>query len=42
MFHKIYQVYSDINNKEETNATLLLTRMLDPEDVNKVIETTVK
>ena len=25
MFHKIYNMYSDINNKEETNAAFLLT-----------------
>ena len=27
MFHNIYHVYSEINNKEETNAALLLTSM---------------
>ena len=42
MFHKIYHMYSYINNKEETNAALLLTSMSDHEDINKVSETTVK
>ena len=41
MFHKIYHVYSDIKNKEEINAALLLTSMSDHEDINKVSETTV-
>ena len=36
MFHKIYHMYSDIKNKEETNAALLLTSMSDHEDINKV------
>ena len=27
MFHNIYHMYSDINNKEETNADFLLTSM---------------
>ena len=41
MFHKIYHMYSDINNKEETSTALLLTRMSDQKDINKVSETTV-
>ena len=41
MFHKIYHMYSDINNKEEKNAALLLTSMSDHEDINKVRKTTV-
>ena len=41
MFHKIHHMYSDINNKEEINAALLLTRMLDHEDINKVRKTKV-
>ena len=36
IFHKIYHMYSDIKNKEETNAALLLTSMSDHEDINKV------
>ena len=27
MFHKIYHMYSDIKNKEETNVALLITSM---------------
>ena len=27
MFHKIYRTYSDINNKEERNYTMMLTSM---------------
>ena len=27
IFHKIYHIYSDIKNKEETNSALLLTSM---------------
>ena len=38
MFHNIYHMYSDINNKEEKNAALLLTIMSDHEDINKVSE----
>ena len=34
-------MYSDIENKEETNVALLLTIMLDHKDINKVIKTTV-
>ena len=41
MFHKIYHMYSDIKNKEELNAELLLTSMSDHEDINKVSKTTV-
>ena len=41
IFHMIYHMYSDIKNKEETNAALLLTIMSDHEDVNKASETTV-
>ena len=35
-------MYSDIKNKEEISAALLLTRMSDHEDINKVSETKVK
>ena len=41
MFHQIYHVYSDIKNKEESNADLLLTSISYHEDINKVKETTV-
>ena len=41
MFHNIYHMYSDINNKEEINAAFLLTSMSDHEDINKVSKTTV-
>ena len=41
MFHKIYHMYRDINNKEETNAALLLISMSDHEDIKKVIKTTL-
>ena len=41
MFHKIHHMYSDIKNKEEKNAALLLTSMSDHEDINNVSETTV-
>ena len=34
-------MYSDIKNKEEINAALLLTSMSDHEDINKVSETTL-
>ena len=40
MFHKIYHIYSDIKNKEEINASLLLTSMSDHENINKVSEIT--
>ena len=36
MFHKIYHMYSDIKNKEETNAALLLTSISDHKYINKV------
>ena len=39
MFHNIHHVYSDIKNKEEINAALLLTSMSDHEDINKIRET---
>ena len=42
MFHKIYHMYSDINNKEETNAALLPTIISYHKDMNKVRKTTVK
>ena len=38
MFHNIYHMYSDIKNKEEINAALLITSMSDHEDINKVSE----
>ena len=41
MFHNIHHMYSDIKNKEEINAALLLTSMSDHEDINKVSETKV-
>ena len=41
MFHKIYHMYSDIRNKKERNANLLITSMSYHEDINKVSETTV-
>ena len=41
MFHNIYNMYSDINNKEETDTALLITSMSDHKDMNKVSETTV-
>ena len=31
MLHKIYYMYSDINNKEESNADMLLTSMSEHE-----------
>ena len=34
-------MYSDINNKEETNVALLLTIISDQKYMNKVNETTV-
>ena len=42
MFHKIYHMYSDIKNKEETNADLMLTSKLDHKDINQISKTTVK
>ena len=41
MFYKIYNMYSDIKNKEENNAFLMLTRMSDHKDINKVSKTAV-
>ena len=41
MFHKIYHMYGDINNKEEANHALLLTRMWDHKDIKKVSKKTV-
>ena len=35
MFYNIYHMYSDINDKEETNEALLLTSMSDHKDMNK-------
>ena len=34
-------MYSDIKNREEINAALLITSMSDHEDINKVRETTL-
>ena len=36
MFHTIHHMYSDIKNKEQINAALLLTSMSDHKDINKV------
>ena len=36
MFRKIYHMYSDINNKEETNASFLLTSISDHKEMSKV------
>ena len=41
MFHKIYHMYSDLKNKEETNAAFLLTIMSDHKDMKKVNKTTL-
>ena len=41
MFHKIYHMYIDIKNKEETNAALLLTCISDQREINNVSQTTV-
>ena len=41
MFHKVYHMYSDINDKEETNEALLLTSMSDQKDINKVSDTRI-
>ena len=41
MLHRIYNMYSDMKNKQETNADLLLTSMSYHKDMNKVSETTV-
>ena len=36
MFHNIYQIYSDIKNKEERNSYMILTSMSEHEESNKV------
>ena len=36
MFHKIYLMYSDINNKEEINANMILTSISEHEEYKKV------
>ena len=41
MFHKIYHMYSDINNKGERNAALLLTSISDHQYINKFSKKTV-
>ena len=41
MFYKIYHMYSDINNEEETNAFLMLNSMSYHKYTNKVSKTTV-
>ena len=41
MFHNIYHMFSDIKNKDKTNAALVLTRMSDHKYMNKISETTV-
>ena len=41
IFHKIYHMYSDIKNKDETNAALLLTIMSDHKYMKKVSKKTV-
>ena len=38
MFHKIYRMYSDIKNKEERNAPILLTSISKHKVSNKVNE----
>ena len=38
MFHKIYYMYSDINNKEEQNTAMILTSMSEHEEANIVNE----
>ena len=35
MFHKIYCMYSDINNKEERNADMIITSMSEHEEYKK-------
>ena len=35
MFHNIYIMYSDIKNKEERNAAMLITSMSEHEEANK-------
>ena len=41
IFHKIFYMYSDINNKEETKSDLLLTSMSDHKYMSKVSKTIV-
>ena len=41
MLHNIYNIYSVIKNEEENNAALMLTRMLDHKNTNKVSKTMV-
>ena len=38
MFHKIYGMYSDINNRAENNTDMLLTSMSEYKEANKVNE----
>ena len=38
MLHKIHLMYGDINNKEEINAAIILTRISEQEESNKVNE----
>ena len=38
VFHKIYCMYSNINNKEEINAAIVLTRIVEQEEAKKVNE----
>ena len=38
MFHRIYLIYSDIKNKEEINSDMVLTRMTEREEANKLNE----
>ena len=38
MFHKIYCMYYDINNKEEINADMILISMSEHEESKKVNE----
>ena len=42
IFNKIYHIYSDLNNKEKTNAALLLISMSDHKYINEVSKTKVK
>ena len=36
MFHKIYRMFRDVKNKEERNATMLLTIFSEHEESKKV------
>ena len=36
MFHKICQMYSDINNKEDRNSAMIIASMTEHEEANKV------